>query len=77
MVAEELPAVAPERRAQPLIVLNRPQGFQELGIRLVVEPRVAANRLSFEHIAFAIGQHRTAERPGLERHHRQALEIRR
>ena len=30
-----------------------------------------------QHVAAAVGQHRLAERPGLERHHRQALEVRR
>ena len=49
----------------------------ELLIALVVQPGVAAGTLPHEHVALTIGQHRSTEGPGLERHHRQAFVVRR
>ena len=75
MVAEELPAVSAERAAQPSVLLERAQRLDELAVALVVESGVAAEALALQHVALAVGEHRPAERPGFERHHRQAFEV--
>ena len=77
MLAEELTAVAAERTAQPAVLLDGFQGFDELRMVFVVETRVAADALAFQHVALGVGEHRPPERPGFERHHREALVIRR
>ena len=77
VLAEILAAVAAERAAQPPVPLDRLERADELAERFVEQPGVAAEALSLEHVAAAVGQHRPAERPRLERDHRQALVIRR
>ena len=44
---------------------------------VVEQAGVAADALALQHVALRVCEHRLAERPRLERHHREALEIRR
>src|SRR5207248_8111993 len=71
----ELPPVAAERSSEPAVLLERLERAEELGAVVVVEPRVAADALPFQHVALAVGEHRPPERPRLERHHREALVV--
>ena len=77
MLAEELPAVAAQAGGQPAVLLDRKKRLHELRAPVVVQAGVAPDRLTLEHIATGVGQHGLAERPCLQRHHRQALEVRR
>ena len=77
VIAEELAAVSAERRAQPPVALDRAQCFQELRIGLIVQTGGAADALTLQDIALAVGEHRPSERPRFQRDHRQAFEIRR
>ena len=77
VAGEELAAVPPEPRVQRTVRLERVERFGELLVALVVQAGAAADALPLQHVAAAVGEHRPAERPGLERHHRQALEVRR
>ena len=74
---EVVAAVLPQARVQRPVRFERIQRLGELLVALVVEPGVAADALTLEHVAAAVGEHRPAERPGFERDHRQALEVRR
>jgi hypothetical protein len=77
VVAKELTSIPAERSGEPAILLERLERAEELGDIVVVEAAVAADALALQHVAPAIGEHRPADRPCLERHHRQALVIRR
>src|SRR5690606_40627234 len=76
VAGEVLAAVPPQSGGQRRREVNRAQRLDELGEALVVQTAVAADALALEHVAPAVGQHRLAERPGFEGHHRQALEVR-
>src|SRR5262249_17758851 len=77
IVTEELSAVPAERHREPSVVLEHPERLHKLETSVIVEPRAAPDALSFEDIALRVCQHRSSERPSLERHHREAFEIRR
>ena len=77
LLAEELPAVAAQRACQPAVLFDGLERADELAVRLVVEPGVAAEALALQDVALAVGQHRPSERPRFERDHRQALVVRR
>ena len=75
---EVLAAVPAEPRVQRSVRLERrtasrrtPRSSRNTG------PALLRMHWPLQHVAAAVGEHRPAERPGLERHHRQALEVRR
>ncbi len=68
-------AVAAKRRGDRRRRFQHPHRLDELRVVVVVEAGVAPHRLPAQHVALAVGQHRLAERPCFERHHRQALEV--
>ena len=73
---EVVAAVLAQARMQRPVRFERIQRLGELLVALVVEPGVAADALTLEHVASAVGEDRPSERPGLERDHREALEVR-
>jgi hypothetical protein len=75
MAREVVSTVAAERRGQRRIEVERRQRLGELGEIVVIEAAVAADALSLQHVAAAVGEHGLGESPGLERHHREAFEI--
>ena len=78
VVAEELPAVAARATALSQRFCSIADSVSTNSReRFVEQAGVAAEALALQHVALAVGQHRPSERPRLERHHRQALEVRR
>ena len=73
----ETAAVLAEGLMQGPVRRQREQRLGELREVVVVEPGAAADGLPAQHVAAAVGQHRPAQAPRLERDHRQALEPRR
>ena len=51
--------------------------LDEFRLAVVVQPGIAADALAFQDIALGVREDRSSERPRFERHHREALEIRR
>ena len=77
VVAEELAAVAAERAAQPAVLLDRLAAFRRTPAAFRSTARRCCECIGPSARRIAVGEHRTAERPRFERHHRQALEVRR
>jgi hypothetical protein len=75
--AKESASVPSEGRAQPAVLLYRAKRLDEFGGVVIVQARVAADALGLQHVALRIREDRPSERPRLQRHHRQALEVRR
>ena len=73
--AEVRAAVAAQRVAEARARRDGVQRLGKLRVALVEQTRIAAKALAFEHVASAVGQHRLAERPRFQRHHRQALVV--
>ena len=73
---EVLAAVPPEPGVERSVRFEGVQRFRELLVALVIQPGVTPDALSLEHVASAVGEDRTAERPGFERDHREAFEVR-
>ncbi len=75
MALEEGAAVPAEGGLQAGVAVDGAQGLGEFLEVLVEQARVAAQALALEHVALRVGEHGLAHGPGLERHHRQALEV--
>jgi hypothetical protein len=73
----ECPSILAQFSRQRRVVEQPVEHRLELAAADVEQAAVAAQALAGEDVAAAVGQHRDAERPGLDHHHRQALEIRR
>ena len=76
VLLEERAPVATECRLQARTGVDRPHGLGELVKAAVEQAGVTADALALQHVALGVGEHRLAHGPRLERHHRQALEIR-
>ena len=71
----ERPSILAQFVGERRIVEQGVQHGLELASVGIEQAAVAAQALADQHVATSVGEHRPPERPRLERHHRQALEV--